>query len=271
MTGRIAIFPLITSAWTGAIRALVPALPWLILFAVTAGLYSFALRSGAGLWPPLGTALLAFLAGNEMSRRTYKALMPDAPAKFLPLAHANIAVYGAFLFIGFFVVFFLMMLPGILIEEAGQYQLDKDSDPALAREALGALLATPYGTVFLICCLAGAGVLGWFALRLTLYGAATSARGNAQVFRTWGLTKGQLKALVPVSLATHVIPFGLGIVLNGALHGALPDTAMGHFLGGAAGVLLFAPFLLAGHAMAVGAWEKLKPADVPLTPPISGD
>lgn len=271
MTTRLAIFPLISAAWGGAVRLLVPTAPWLILFALAAGLYSFALRSQSGLWLPLVAAILAFLAGTELSRRAYQRLIPGAAAKFLPLAHANLAAYAAFLFIGFFVVFFLMMLPGILINEAGQYQLNDESDPALVREAFVALLSTPYGAVFIACCAVGAGLLGWIALRLTLYGAATTALGKAQVFRTWGRTKGHLKTLGLASLATHILPFALGVAVNGALHRALPDTGPGHFIGGAAGVLVFAPFLLVGHAMAASAWDKLKPEETGAEPPSSGD
>ncbi|MBY9066802.1 hypothetical protein K1X12_07810 [Hyphomonas sp. WL0036] len=276
MTRRLAVIPLISAAWAGAGRALKPAAPWLALFALAAGLYSFSLRSETGFWLPLGAAILAFLAGNELSRRTYAALIPGAPAKFLPLAHANLAIYLAFLFIGFFIGFFLLMLPGILIEEAGQYQLSDESDPALVREAFMAMLGTPYGAAFMLCCFAGAGVLGWIALRLTLYGAATVATGEAHVFRTWGLTKARLKTLAPAALVTHILPFAAGVGLNLALNNALPDTAGAHFAGGAIGILCFAPFLLAGHGMAAAAWAALKPQEVaPVqaaeTPPVPGD
>lgn len=271
MTPRLAIFPLMSAAWGGAARTLAAATPWLVLFALAGGLYSFSLRSESGLWFPLGAAILAFLAGTELSRRVYQHLIPGAAAKFLPLAHANLAAYAAFLFIGFFVVFFLMMLPGILINEAGQYQLNDESDPALVREAFVALLRTPYGAVFIACCAVGAGLLGWIALRLTLYGAATSAFGKAQVFRTWGRTRGHLKTLGLASVATHILPFVAGALLNGALHRALPDSGIGHFIGGAAGVIVFAPFLLAGHGMAAAAWENLKPVEPAGTPPSSGD
>ena len=72
MTPRLAIFPLISAAWGGAARSLAVAAPWLVLFALAAGLYSFALRSESGLWFPLGAAILAFLAGTELSRRVYQ-------------------------------------------------------------------------------------------------------------------------------------------------------------------------------------------------------
>ncbi|MFN3609093.1 MAG: hypothetical protein ACK4Y9_08520 [Hyphomonas sp.] len=271
MTTRLAVLPLITAAWTGALAAVKPAGLWLLPFAMASGLYGAALRTDSGFWVPFGAAIIAFLAGAEFSRRTYAALIPGAKAPFLPLAHANLSVYGAFLFIGFFVVFFLMLLPGILMQEAGQYQLGKDTDPALAQEAFLAMLTTAYGAVFILCCLVGAGVLGWIALRLTLYGAATAATGETHVFRSWGLTKGHLKVLAPASLATHILPFALGVAVNGALHRALPDTGAGHFLSGAAGVIVFAPFLLAGHGLAAAAWQGLKPAAAAITPPVSGD
>ena len=267
MTTRLAVMPLIAAAWSRALAALKPAALWLVLFAIAGGLYSAALRSESGFWAPFGAAIAAFLAGSELSRRAYAAIVPSAKARFLPLAHANLAIYGAFLFIGFFVVFFLMMLPGILMQEAGQYQLDKDTDRAIAQEAFFAMLATPYGAVFIGCCLVGAALLGWIALRLTLYGAATAATGKAHVFRTWGLTKGQLVPLGAASLATHILPFAIGVAVNGALHRILPDTSLGHFLSGSAGILVFAPFLLAGHGLAAAAWERLKPAEPGSAPP----
>lgn len=320
MTTRLAIFPLISAAWGGAVRSLVPAAPWITLFALAAGAYSWALNGGVEQASLILLLLAAaWGAGIATSWRIYSVLLApkgqssrhrpssdaDAAVPVLfgwivyayylllqlfvglaqwllgprdrasrqvaaQLAHANMAVYGAFLFIGFFVVFFQMMLPGILMQEAGQYQLDKDTDPAIAQEAFLAMLATPFGAVFIACCLAGAGLLGWIALRLTLYGAATVATGKAHVFRTWGLTKGQLVPLGAASLATHILPFALGIAVNSALHQALPDTGLGHFIGGAAGVIVFAPFLLAGHAMAAAAWDTLKPAPAPELPPSSG-
>lgn len=258
---------LMAEGWRKGLAALRPAIFWLILLAMSAGLYASALRAEAGSWLPLVGAGLVFAVGVELSRRMYQALIPGAAAKYVPLAHANLAVYLAFLFIGFFVIFFLMLLPGILMSEAGQYQLDKNSDPALVREAFGAMMRTPYGVVFLLACLGGAWILGWFATGLTLYGAATAALGKAHVFRTWGWAKGHRKTLALASLGTHVLPFGICFWLNDLLHKALPQTDAGFAMGAAAGVFVFSPFLLAGHGMAVAAWERLKPADPDLSAP----
>ncbi|PKP80454.1 MAG: hypothetical protein CVT79_14240 [Alphaproteobacteria bacterium HGW-Alphaproteobacteria-18] len=271
MTTRLAVLPLISAAWTGARAALKPAGLWLILFAMAGGLYGAALRSEMGFWVPFGAAILAFLAGTEFSRRTYRALIPGAKAPFLPLAHANLSVYFLFLLLLVFIAPLLNLLSGILIRAKGTFALGAESPSEEVGAAMLDLLASTYGAVFILCCLIGAGLICWIALRLTLYGAATAATGKAHVFRTWGLTKGGLKTLAPASLATHVLPFILGVGVNGALHRALPDTGIGHFIGGAAGVIVFAPFLLAGHGMAAAAWEKLKPGEPVLAPPVSGD
>ncbi len=271
MIPRLAVFPLITAAWAGALAALKPAVLWLILFAVAAGLYGAALRSDTGFWVPLGAAILAFLAGVGLSRRSYCALIPGAKAPFLPLAHANLAVYFLFTILFVFVAPLLNLLRGILIRAKGTFALEAESTSEEVGRATLDLLPSAYGAVFIVSCVVGAALLGWIALRLTLYGAATAATGQAHVFRTWGLTKGQLAPLGAASLATHILPFALGVAVNGALHRALPDTALGHFISGAAGVIVFAPFLLAGHGFAAAAWEKLKPAETSSEPPSSGD
>ena len=261
MTDRIAVLPLIAEAWRGAAKALMPALPWLALLALAAGAYSLGLRSEFGLWLPLIGALATFAAGTELSRRVYAALGAGAKGSFLPLAHANLAVYVAFLFIGFFVGFFLLILPGILIEAAGQYTIDQDSPPALVQEAFLAMLGTPYGAAYLLVCALGTIFLLWAALRLTLFGAATAASGEAMVFRTWRWTRGSVLRLGAASLATHVSPFAFAVAANAGLHGVLPDSGPGHFIAGAAGILLLTPFFLAGHGLAAAALPRLKPAD----------
>jgi len=261
MTDRIGILPLIAEAWRGAARALMPVLPWLALLALAGGTYSLGLRSEFGLWLPLIGALATFGAGVELSRRVYASLGASRPGSLLPLAHANLAVYVAFLFIGFFVGFFLLILPGILIEAAGQYTIDSDSPPALVQEAFLAMLGTPYGAAYLLAAAAGGLFLLWAALRLTLFGAATAASGEAMVFRTWRWTRRHVLTLGAASLVTHVLPFAFAVAANAGLHTVLPDTGPGHFIAGAAGILLLTPFFLAGHGLAAAALPRLKPAE----------
>ncbi|MFN7056087.1 hypothetical protein [Hyphomonas sp.] len=261
MTRRIEILPVAAESWRRGLQAMGAVYPWLLLFALAGGIYAAGLYSDYGLWLPLAGAIASFAAGVELSRRIYAALGHGAAGAYMPLAHANLAVYVAFLFMGFFVGFFLLILPGILIEAAGQYAIDKDSPPEQVQEAFVAMLGTAYGAAYLAVAAVGAAFLGWSALRLTVFGAATAARGEAMVFRTWRWTRGNVLALGVVSSFTHVMPFLAGLAANFALQAALPDTLTGHFLAGMAGILLFAPFLLAGHGLAAAAFERLRPEE----------
>jgi len=259
MTTPLSASQLIVEGWSRGFAAMVPNCGWLALFAVAGAAYSAALRLESSLAAPLITALLAFGAGIQVSRVLYASLMGPRAGTFLPLAHANSAVYLAFLFIGFFVAFFLLILPGILIEAQGRYDLGADASPELVQTAFLAMLPTAYGAVFLLMAVAGLGVLSFFALRLTLFGAATVAAGEAKVFQTFPWTRGHVLKLGLAALVTHVAPFAAGLAANAALQTVLPDTLAGHALQGAAGICLFAPFLLAGHGMAAAAHHALAP------------
>lgn len=265
MTAKISARNLVKEGWQHGFTALAPNLRWLGLFALAGGLYSASLRLDGNLAAPLAMAIATFGAGIQLSRGLYRSLIGRRPGGFAALAHANLAVYLAFLFISFFVGFFLLILPGILIEAQGKYALGADVSPELVQQAFLEMLPTPYGIVYLLVAAAGLAVLCYFALRLTLYGAATIDRGKAQVFETFPLTRGRLKPLAAAALATHVAPFAAALAANAALQTVLPATAAGHVIEGAAGILLFTPFLLAGHGMAAAAYRRLKPEAA--TPP----
>ncbi len=266
MTRRISARNLVKEGWKHGLAALGPNLRWLGLFALAGGFYSLSLHLDGNLAAPFAMAILAFGAGIQLSRGLYRSLIGPRPGGFLALAHANSAVYLAFLFIGFFVGFFLLILPGILIEAQGKYDLTGDAPPELVQQAFLDMLPTPYGVVYLFVAAAGFAVLAYFALRLALYGAATIDTGKAHVFITFPWTRHQLRPLALASLATHVLPFAAGLGANAALRASLPDTSAGHFIEGAAAILLFTPFLLAGHGMAVAAWRRLRPEPAGKTP-----
>jgi hypothetical protein len=268
MTTPISALSLIRNGWQRGLAALPGNLIWLGLLALAGGAYSTGLRMEGGLIAPLAFAMLAFAAGIQFSRGLYGQLLGARPGGFLPLAHANSAVYLAFVFIGFFVGFFLLILPGILIEAQGKYELGGDAAPELVRQAFLDMLPTAYGAVYLVIAAVGAWVLSFFALRLTLFGAATFDQGKALVFQTFPWTRNNLRALGLAALITHVAPFAVGLAANAGLRGALPGTMAGHFIEGVAGILLFTPFLLAGHGMAAAAYQALKPdADEPSSAP----
>jgi len=262
MTPPLTVRTLVKEGWQHGLAALAPNLAWLALFAAAGGGYSAALHMEGNLAAPFAMVLLTFLAGIQLSRGLYRHLTGPRPGGFLQLTHANLAMYLAFLFMGVFVGFFLLILPGILIEAQGKYQLGEDAAPELVQKAFLEMLPTAYGAVYILVAAAGFGVLSYFALRLMLYGAATVDQGKTKVFETFEWTRGQVKTLTLAALATHVLPFAAGLAANAALRAAVPDTTLGHVIEGAAGVLLFAPFLLTGHAMAVAAYQRLKPAPI---------
>lgn len=258
MTRRISAHNLIREGWQQGLGALAPNLTWIAAFAAAAGAYSVSLRL-PGTAASLAMVVITFLVGVQLSRGLYARLIGPRPGGYLQLAHANLAVYLAFLFIGFFVGFFLLILPGILIEAQGKYEIGADAAPELVQRAFLDMLATPYGAFYLLVCAAGVAAISYFALRLTLFGAATFDRRKAQVFTTYPWTRGQWRKLGAAALATHVLPFFAGLGANYLLQASLPDAPLAHAVEGAGGILLFTPFLLAGHGMAAAAYRRLKP------------
>jgi hypothetical protein len=250
---------LIIEAWRRGLAAGRSNLIWLALFALTAGVYSAALVSAAPIWLAAAAAGVVFAGGVRLSQGLYARLLNKRDGGFLALAHANAAVYLAFLFVGTAVLFFLAILPGILIEAQGRYELDGEASAEQLQAALIALLPTPYGAVLILCSLAGIGALAWLALRLVLFGAATIDHGAAHVFRTFGWTRSHVLALALAAAATHALPFALAAAASAGIAGLMPETLMGAWAGGTLRAALFVPFLLAGHGLAAAAYERLKP------------
>jgi hypothetical protein len=251
-------FDLIKEAARLARAAVRPAAPWLAWLVLVGGL--FAAFGPAGGW--LAALLIAklFAAGIIASDAVYGAMLPAAAApglrRILALAQANAAVYVAFMFLTVFVGFFLLVLPGILLEASGESGLSGDADPAAVQLALARMLPTAYGAAWIALTLIGLSALCFAALRLLLVGAATVVAGKAMVFRTWRWTKGHAIALGFAALGTHVLPYLLGAVLvRLASAGIAAD-----FLRGALAVLLLIPFIVLGHGLAAAAHARLKPA-----------
>lgn len=259
MTVRISALNIAKEGWRHGLGALGPNLRWLGLFALAGGFYSAALHLPGNLAAPLAMAIFTFLAGVQFSREVYRRLIGPRAGGFLHLAHANLAVYFVFLILLVVIAPLLNIMLGILIRAKGSFELSKDSSAEMVQQATLDLIPTSYGVVFILLNLAAFGVLAWLALRLCLFGAATIDRGETHVFRAFSWTRGHVVKLGLAALATHAAPFAAAVAANMALRAALPDTASGHMIEGAAGILLFAPFLLAGHGMAVAAYRRLKP------------
>lgn len=261
MDEKLPVVEIVVEAWRHAARACVPSLPWLGVLMVLAGLYRLVLGMDVGGAAIIAVNLMAavFFAGVALSLNLYRSMLGARTGRFLQLVHANLAVYLAFLFIGVFIGFFLAILPGILLEASGRTDLGAQTAPAIVQAAFMDMLPTAYGAVFLVACALGLWALCFLAVRLLLVGAATVSRGETMVFRTWPWTKPHAFRLSLAALVTHVAPFGLAVVTNAALNPALGTSAVGHFIGGALGILLLAPFILAGHGLAVAVLPQLMP------------
>lgn len=261
MVAKLPVVGIAMDSWRLALRSFMPGLPWLAALMVAAGFYRLALGSATGGDSLIAFALLAavFLAGVAYSLQVYRAMLSRTAGKFLQLAHANLAAYMAFVFVGVFIGFFLAILPGILLEASGRTDLGADTSPAIVQAAFMDMLPTAYGAVFLVACAAGLWALCFLSLRLLLIGAATVRRGETMVFRTWPWTKGHSLRLGLAAMATHVAPFAIAVAANAALHPVLGASPAGLFAGGALGMLLLTPFILAGHALAVTVLPCLAP------------
>mgnify|MGYP003664348307 FL=1 len=267
MDVKLPVLEIAAEAWRLAARAFVPSLPWLGLLMVLAGLHRMAFGSGVstGLYAAHALQLAVFIVGIAYSLHIYRAMLGRKAGRFLQLAHANLAAYTAFLFVGVFIGFFLAILPGILLEASGRTDLGAKTAPAVVQAAFMDMLPTAYGAVFLIACALGLWALCFLAVRLLLIGAATVSRGETMVFRTWPWTKGHGLRLGLAAMVTHVLPFALAVMIKAAISAkffALVNPYAGGietFTGGALDILLLAPFILAGHGLAVTVLPRLMP------------
>ncbi|HPE47435.1 MAG TPA: hypothetical protein PLR76_03530 [Hyphomonas sp.] len=258
MSAPLSIPDLIREAWRLAARAARPALPWLGLTALAGGLYQWAL--GQGGLPAVMAAITLFCAGVQASLTIYRAMMPGVKGSFWPLAHMNLAIYLAFFFIGFFILFFTAIIGMTMLQLSGVVDLAADPGQEEVQAALRAILPTPYGAALLLVFAAGMGGLSFLALRLLLAGAATVEAGQAMVFRTWTWTKGHALRLGAASLATHVLPFAAGLLVNAMLTPLMGTGDTARIASGVTFLILQGPFILAGHGLAVAALSRLRPA-----------
>jgi hypothetical protein len=244
---------LVGEAWRNAARAAVPALPWLALLSLAGGFFNWAFETGGGTLLTLAALSSVFVAGVQASLTAYRAMIPGARGRFVALMHTNLAIYLAFFLIGFFVLFFVGLFGVMMLQLSGLVDLSAEGADAEIQSALNAMMATPYGWALAGVYATSLTGLCFLALRLLLPGAATVQTGQVMVFRTWGWTRGEVIRLGLASLATHVVPFLLGVLANMAVMQMTGTGEAGLFISGAAFMVLMAPFILAGHGLAVAA------------------
>ncbi|WP_139068903.1 MULTISPECIES: hypothetical protein [unclassified Hyphomonas] len=251
---------LIAQAWRLAAQAALPSLPWLALLALMGGFYKWALNTGAGgTMLTLAALVVLFLSGVQASLMIYRAMIPEAKGAFMALMHMNLAVYLAFFFISFFIFFFVGIFGVVMLQLSGLVDLAAEGADEQIPAALAGMMSMPYGWALSAVYATGLGGLAFLALRLLLAGAATVQTGRVMVFRTWRWTKGDVLRLGAASLATHVLPFLAGYVANLVIVGAAGQGEVATFATGVTGLFLQAPFILAGHGLAVAALRAAHP------------
>ena len=262
----------IAASYAFAARAFMPSLPslpYLLAFAVAVAI--LASEIAAPLPPMLWligfllAAGIAFAAGCIYSAKLYGLALrtgPSFPARddVINLGFANAAVYLLFGLLSFFVGFFLLMLPGVLMAQSGLLNTEQaQSDPEAVQAALGELMRGPGGVIVALVALAGFIFLAYVALRLVMFGIATFARGEIRVLSTWGWTKGNLAKIAQIAVFTHGLPF---LVVFAALWLLRPiggDTILGAGARAFVNVLLSALVILPGHGMATKVYLMLAP------------
>jgi hypothetical protein len=252
---------LIVQAWRLAAQAALPSLPWLALLALDGRFLQMGAQhrrrrhnadaGGARRSFPVGGAGLADDLPGDDSGSERGLHGPDA--------HEPRHLYLAFFFIGFFIFFFVGVFGVVMLQLSGLVDFAAEGADEQIPAALAGMMSTPYGWALSAVYATGLGGLAFLALRLLLAGAATVQTGRVMVFRTWRWTKGDVLRLGAASLATHVLPFLAGYVANLLIVGTAGQGEIAIFATGVSGLFLQAPFILAGHGLAVAALRAAHP------------
>ncbi len=263
-------------------RAIGPSAPWVLLYCLASGVFNVLplLADPASfdvLLYMLAGGLVALVAGVLLSARLYQLALPEADRSLPQVAQrlilSNLLVYIAFGIVLFLLGLFFSITAGILIAVSG-YDPSEAGDPADVTTSIVALSSSGAGVViYLLLAVALAGLI-YLSLRLVLYGAATAAEGRPLVFETWGWTRGAVRSLFVVALATHLAPYLAAFVVNSLIATAFglpsafdfataveqpitdPATA---FVWAVIGTLIASPGIILGHGMAAAAYRRLAP------------
>ena len=238
MTRDLSIPSLVSEAWSLALKAARPSLVIMLALIVAGGVYTFAVGPGSSMGDaaPAIAALVVFVVGIEFSLVVYRAMLDTGTGDRLRLAHANLAIYVAFLFVGVFIGFFLLILPGILLKASGRVDVDAETPPEVVQAALIDMLPTAYGAVLRHKRSMGCILTGGFAFACMFTYFAESALVFTRVYGVAEQDYGLLFAL-------NVLGLMAANFLNGRVVGRFGAFAM--LAVGAALVWLGAMVLLA--------------------------
>ena len=202
----------ITDSARSGFGALVATLPFAFLYCLVAGLGGAVVQTQAGgVWAGLIALTAVLIAGASWSAAMYRRLMPETDQSIASTARllsvANALVYMLFGLLVFILMLALFLITLMLAVGSGY---DMSADQTESMETSLELLRTS-GAIWIWYAIIAAivSVLGWFAVRLLVFGAATVETGAVRVFQTWGWTKGRLVTLSLASTALIALPFML--------------------------------------------------------------
>jgi hypothetical protein len=184
--------------------ALIATLPFAFLYCLVAGLGGAVVQTQAGGgWAGFAALVAILIAGALWSAALYGRLMPDSKRELMRgtrvLSIANALVYMLYGLLGFILMLALFLITLMLAVGSG-YDMSADQTESF-ETSLNLLRASGAIWIWYALIAATVGVLGWFAVRLLVFGAASFDAGAVRIFQTWGWTKGRVAAfLVPVSV-----------------------------------------------------------------------
>jgi len=206
----------------------------------SAGMYRIGLRRGKG----------------------YRSFLKDVTR----LSVGNLLMYFAAGMILFFIILFVGLFSMVLAATSG-------ADPSAGdgtdiTDTMQALRAS--GMIWLLYSLLATTAIGigWFALRLLTFGAATVAKKKILVFQTWPWTKRATTQLAGAAIVLQVLPFivlfGVAEVICGIVGLPTflqPDESFGQSglaLSVGLHLVLLAPFWIVGHSFAISVYKQLE-------------
>jgi len=204
------------------------------------------------------------LAGAIFYRRAFRAeaqhqLLPSA----LILLIGEILVQLLFLILLFLMALLIVLVAGIFVGASGADFTGIETSDALV-DAFQNSLSLPAVIVLVALMLAAFLALGWIAVRLSLWGAATVFEGRLLIFQTWGWTRAEAVKLVVMALPLFVLPLSVAFVLvllvearlDGVLDPFAPTTVL---LSEGLSWVVGYPVYLLGHGYAVAGLRQLSP------------
>ncbi|MEL6857777.1 MAG: hypothetical protein AAFO74_05285 [Pseudomonadota bacterium] len=264
MADSISVSNLLQDSVARTKRLIVPSLPFAVVFAVMTGILVW----GAGALPEGGAGFVGFtalafatlFAHSLFSVAMYRAALPMGAGQLgrawkLSLAWMLIFVVASIG--GAIIVLFFSLIGaslGVVSGEAGQEIVDMT---AQMREA------GTFWPLFALFSLTLFGVF-WFAVRISTFAAATSARGQVHVFRTWYWTKGHFRTLAPLAILFIILPVIVCALMASAITQQLSsheDSALMTGLSVAVFTYVLTPSAWLGHGFASAVYAALAPAD----------